>query len=76
MKPSVVQPSSIGSVTGPTPPIWKKWSMTQIESKPTSSAVRTTRASVGPIAAAPPGQVNDEICRPTFMGEPRWLATD
>jgi hypothetical protein len=33
--------------------------MTQIESKPTSSAVRTTRARVGPMASAPPGQVNE-----------------
>ena len=41
--------------------------MTQIESKPTSSAVRTIRARVGPIAAAPPGHVNELIWRPTFM---------
>ena len=54
MKPRVVQPSSIGSSPGPTLRIWKKWSMTQIESKPTSSAVRTIRASVGPIAARRP----------------------
>ena len=40
--------------------------MTQIESKPASSAARTMRASVAPIAASPPGQVNEEICRPTF----------
>ena len=59
-------PSSIGSSSRPTPRIWKKWSMTQIESKPTSSAVRATRARVGPIAAAPPGQVNELICRPNF----------
>jgi hypothetical protein len=35
--------------------------MTQIESNPTSSADRTTRASVGPMAAAPPGQVKELI---------------
>jgi hypothetical protein len=35
--------------------------MTQIESKPTSSAVRTTRPRVGPISAAPPGQVKELI---------------
>jgi hypothetical protein len=35
--------------------------MTQMESKPTSSADRTTRARVGPISAAPPGQVNELI---------------
>ncbi len=41
MKPSVVMPSSIGSSVRPTLRIWKKWSMTQIESNPASSAVRT-----------------------------------
>ena len=66
MKPRAVMPSSIGSSSRPTPRIWKKWSMTQIESKPTSSAVRTIRARVGPMAAAPPGQVNEPICRPNF----------
>jgi hypothetical protein len=40
--------------------------MTQIESNPTSSAVRTTRASVGPIAASPPGHVNELIWSPNF----------
>ena len=34
--------------------------MTQIESKPTSSAVRTMRASVGASSRAPPGYVNEE----------------
>ena len=57
MKPSAVNPSSIGASGGPRPRIWKKWSITQIESKPTASAVRVTRASVGPIAAGPPGPV-------------------
>ena len=60
-------PSSIGSSGRPTPRIWKKWSMTQMESKPTSSACWTTRARVGPITSAPPGQVNELICRPTFI---------
>ena len=67
MKPSAVWPSSIGASGGPPPRIWKKWSMTQIESKPTSSAVRATRASVGPMAAAPPGQVKLLIWRPNFI---------
>ena len=67
MNPSVVQPSSIGSSGRPTPRIWKKWSMTQMESKPASSAARTTRASVGPIASGPPGQVNEESWSPAFM---------
>ncbi len=61
-------PSSIGSSAGPMPRIWKKWSMTQSESKPTSSALRTIPSSVGPIAASPPGHVNRLICRPSFMG--------
>ena len=52
--------------------------MTQIESKPASSASRTIRASVGPMASAPPGHVNEGICRPTFIGPERtgyrvWL---
>ena len=42
--------------------------MTQMESKPTSSASWTTRASVGPMAASPPGQVKELIWRPSFMG--------
>src|ERR671914_2277272 len=65
--PRAVIPSSIGASGGPRPRIWKKWSMTQIESKPTSSAVRTTRASVGPIPAAPPGHVKLLICSPNRM---------
>ena len=44
MKPSAVMPSSIGSSGLPTEPIWRKWSMTQMESKPASSAVRTMSA--------------------------------
>ena len=68
MKPRAVQPSSIGSSGRPTLRIWKKWSMTQIESKPGVVRVRgRSRASVGPMASGPPGQVNEEICRPTFM---------
>ena len=42
-------PSSMGSSGRPTEPIWMKWSMTQIESKPASSAVRTMRARVSPM---------------------------
>src|SRR5262245_12843369 len=75
MKPSAVMPSSIGSSGGPTPRIWKKWSMTQIESKPTSSAVRTTRAKVSASSRAPPGQVKELICRPAFI-EPETLAEE
>jgi hypothetical protein len=67
MNPRVVSPSSIGSSGRPTLRIWKKWSMTQMESKPAASASRTMRARVGPMASLPPGQVNEEICRPAFM---------
>ncbi len=42
--------------------------MTQIESKPASSAVPTIRASVGAMDSGPPGHVNDGIWSPTFMG--------
>ncbi len=42
--------------------------MTQIESKPTESATDPMRPSVGPMAAAPPGQVNELIWRPNFTG--------
>ena len=42
--------------------------MTQMESKPTSSAVRAMRASVGPMAASPPGQEKELIWSPSFMG--------
>ena len=64
-------PSSIGSSGGPTPRIWKKWSMTQIESKPTSSAWRTIRARVGPMAgrAAGPGEGVDLQAELHVVGE-------
>src|SRR5579862_430350 len=67
IQPSAVMPSSIGSSFGPTPRIWKKWSMTQRESKPAASAVVTTRPSVGPISGVPPGQVNDGTWSPNFI---------
>ena len=55
MNPSAVQPSSIGSSGRPTLRIWKRWSITQIESNPTASAVLAMRASVGAISGVPPG---------------------
>src|SRR3970040_1137419 len=58
--------STIGSSGRPIPRIWKKWSMTQIESNPASSAARTTRASVGPSCCGPPGQLNELIWSPNF----------
>src|SRR6266404_8531473 len=68
--PSAVQPSSIGSSTAPTPRIWNRWSMTQMESKPISSAVLTIRSRVGAMAGVPPGYVNESICKPSFMDSP------
>jgi hypothetical protein len=38
-----------------------------MRSKPTSSAVLATSASVVPIAASPHGQVKSGMCRPIFM---------
>src|SRR6187200_3271844 len=66
MNPSAVVPSSMGSSTSPTLRIWNRWSMTQIESNPASSAVWQTRASVSPIAASPPGHVKEEMWSPSF----------
>src|SRR5262249_50789609 len=60
-------PSSIGSSAGPTPRIWKKWSITQSESIPAASAVSTTRPRVGPISGVPPGHLNASICNPNFI---------
>ena len=57
MKPSVVYASSMSSSASPSPGSWKKWSMTQMELKPASSAVRTTSASREPSSGGPPGQV-------------------
>src|SRR4051794_36425954 len=77
MNPSVVSPSSMGSSGRPTLRIWKKWSITQIESKPAASASRTVRARVGPMASGPSGQVNDEIWRPAFMGDGSfWVSAE
>ena len=41
--------------------------MTQIESKPTSSAWRAIPERVEAIAGVPPGHVNELICRPIFI---------
>lgn len=37
--PRSVYASNMGSSTAPMPGIWKRWSMTQTESKPADSAV-------------------------------------
>ena len=65
MNPSVVMPSSIGSSIRPTPRIWKKWSMTQIESKPASSAV-----------ADDPGEGRADGLRSAGPGERRDLEAE
>src|ERR1019366_8831259 len=52
---------------GPTPRIWKKWSISHTLWKPTSSATRAICASFAPICAAPPGHVKLGICRPIFI---------
>ena len=63
-----MKPSSIGSSGRPIDRIWKKWSMTQIEPKPTWSASWAMRPSVGPMAASPPGHEKELIWSPSFMG--------
>src|SRR6266536_1381459 len=47
--------------------IWKKWSITPIESKPASSAVRAMAASVGPRFSGPSGQLKSGTWSPIFM---------
>ena len=49
------------------PPIWKKWSMTQMLEKPASSAVRAISASLPPSSLGPAGKVKFGICSPIFM---------
>ena len=46
--------------------------MTQIESRPMSSAWRAIRPRVGPMASAPPGQLNEGIWSPSFTRAPPW----
>ncbi len=67
MKPRVVYASSMSFSVGPTAPIWKKWSITAMESKPAWSPARTTAARSAPSADAPFGQVKSGICSPSFM---------
>ena len=49
-------PSSMSSSGGPIIEIWKKWSITQSEVSPASSALRATRPKAGPMEAGAPGQ--------------------
>src|SRR5574341_1924333 len=66
-KPRVVYASSMSRSAAPTGGIWKKWSITQMESYPASSAARAISASFAPSCAGPPGQVKYGICSPNFM---------
>ena len=50
-------PSSIGSSAGHSISIWNQWSITDSVRTPMASAVWARVANVGPMAAAPPGQV-------------------
>src|SRR4030081_3124124 len=51
--------------------ICEKWSITQMESKPTSSAVRAMSARVLPSFAGPLGQVKSAMSSPSFMASPQ-----
>ena len=46
--------------------IWKKWSMTAMLSKPASSAVLATAASLLPSCSAEPAPLNSGTCKPIF----------
>src|SRR6202158_3040025 len=51
---------------GPIAPIWKKWSIRAMNSKPPSSAVRATVARSAPSRGGPSGVVKSGICKPIF----------
>lgn len=46
----------MSSSGGPIIEIWKKWSITQSEVSPASSALRAIRPKAGPMEAGAPGQ--------------------
>lgn len=48
---STVQPSMNGSSGAPTPPIWIRWSMTENQAKPSSSAQRASAATASKMPA-------------------------
>src|SRR6266566_8776954 len=56
----------ISRSAGPTPRIWKKWSITAMNSKPPSSAVRATVARSAPSLGGPSGVVKSGIWSPIF----------
>src|SRR2546430_15775086 len=56
--------------------ICQKWSITQIESKPASSAVRAMSASVLPSLAGPAGQVKSAMSSPSFMAPQRRISVN
>ncbi len=63
----MVYPSSISFSAGPTTGIWKKWSITAMNSNPASSAVRATVASSAPSRSGPRGVLKSGICKPIFI---------
>ena len=72
--PSVAVLSSMSSHSRPTDGICTKWSITEIDENPTSSAARAIAPSRAAVSAGPPGQVNRPICRPkrSVMGSSSW----
>ncbi len=63
----MVYPSSISFSDAPTAAIWKKWSITAMNSNPASSAVRATVASSAPSRSGPRGVLKSGICKPIFI---------
>ena len=72
--PSVAVLSGMSSHSRPTVGIWMKWSITEIDENPTSSAVRAMAPRRGASSAAPPGQDQPPSWRPKriVMGSSCW----
>ena len=66
--------SSMSSHSRPTDGIWTKWSITEIEENPTSSAARAITPSRAAVSSGAPGQVNRPICNPKrrAIGSSSW----
>src|SRR6266567_1088451 len=63
-KASALYPSSISCEAGPTPGIWKKWSMTHTLNKPARSARWAIKPNVSPSDPCLLGQVKLVTCNP------------
>ena len=59
--------SSMSSHSRPTPGICTKWSITEIDENPASSAARAMTPSRWAVSAGAPGHVNLPICSPKRM---------